>query len=90
MNSVNNIHFRVHPYTADEYVLLLTKFNHLNGVPLYACGKLDGHIDILLHKLGTMYRWCVVAYNRGLWNIPTAVEQVLDDHAAQTHVKIEA
>ena len=40
--------------------------------------------------LGTMYRWCVAAFNNGLWNIPTPVDQVLDDRIVQMQVKIDA
>ena len=40
--------------------------------------------------LDTMYRWCITAFNSGLWNIPTPVNQVLDGHTVQTHVKIDA
>ena len=29
--------------------------------------------------LGTIYWWCVAAFSSGLWNIPTPVDQVLDD-----------
>ena len=36
----------------------------------------------------TMYQWCVAAVSSGLWNIPTPVDQVLDDCIAQMHVKI--
>ena len=57
---------------------------------LYACTKLDGHIDGLLHILGTMYRWCVAAFSSGLWNTPIPVDQVLDGRVVQTHVKIDA
>ena len=41
-------------------------------------GQLDGHIDGLLHMLGTVYRGCVAAFNSDLCNIPTLVDQVLD------------
>ena len=75
---------------ANEYVLLLNNFSHLNGVALYDCGTLDGHIDRLLHMLGIMYRWCVAAFSSGLWNITTPVDQVLDGHIVQMHVKINA
>ena len=50
---------------------------------------MDGQIDGLLHMLGTMYRWCVDAFNTGLWNIPTPVDQVLHGRVIQTHVKID-
>ena len=36
--------------------------------------------------LGTMYRWCVAAFSNGLGNIPTPIDQVLDDHVIQTIV----
>ena len=39
--------------------------------------------------LRTMYRWCVAAFSSGLWNIPTPVDQVLDGHIVQTHVRVE-
>ena len=58
--------------------------------PLYACGKLDGHIGRLLHMLGTVYRWCVAVFISSLWNIPTPVNQVLDARIVQTCVKIDA
>ena len=45
----------------------------------------------LLHMLGTIYRWWVLAFSSGLWNIPTTpVDQVLDGRVVQTHVKIDA
>ena len=47
-------------------------------------------IDGLLHLLGTMYRWYVVAFSSGVWNIPTPVDQVLDCHVIQIHIKIYA
>ena len=53
-NSVRNIYARVQSGPTDKYVLLLN-FSHLNGVALYACGKLVGHIE-LLHMLSRMYR----------------------------------
>lgn len=90
VNSVCNIHSRVQPCPADEYVLLLNNCSHLNGVTFWACGKLDGRIDGLLHMLGTMYRWCVAAFSSGLWNIPTPVDQAPDVRVVQTHVKIDA
>ena len=34
-----------HSLPTDDYVLLLNKFSHLSGVILYACRKLDRHID---------------------------------------------
>ena len=37
-----------------------------------------------------MYRWCVTVFSIGLWNIPTTVDQVLDGHVVQTHVKFDA
>ena len=37
-----------------------------------------------------MYRWCIAAFNSGLWNIATPIEQVLDGRVVQTHVKINA
>ena len=40
--------------------------------------------------LGTMYQWCVTAFSSGLWNIPTPIDQVLDCHVVQTHIKIDA
>ena len=33
--------------------------------------------------------WCVAAFRSGLWNIPTLIDQVLDGHVVQTHVKID-
>ena len=36
-----------------------------------------------------MYRWCIAAFSSGLWNIPTPVDQVLDDRLVQTRVKID-
>ena len=42
VNSVCRIHSRIQPYSSDEYVHMLKIFN---GVALYACGELDGHID---------------------------------------------
>ena len=72
-NSVCNIHSRVQPCPADGFELLLNNFSHLNGVALSACGNLDGHIDGLLHMLGTMYRWYASAFSNDLWNIPTPV-----------------
>ena len=48
------------------------------------------HIDRLLHMVGTVYRWCVVAFSSGLWNIPTPMNQVLDGHLVQMHVTIDA
>ena len=74
----------------DEYILMLNNFNHLNGVSLQACEKLDGHIDVLLNMLVTMYPWCVAAFSSGLWNILTPVDQVLDGRIVQTKVKIDA
>ena len=50
---------------------------------------LDGHIDGLLHMLGTMYLWYTATFSSGLWNIPTPVDQVLDGHILQMHVKID-
>ena len=47
------------------------------------CEKLDGHIDLLLHMLGTMYRWCVAAFSSDLWNIPTLIDQVLGSHVGE-------
>ena len=47
-------------------------------------------ISRLLHVLGTMYWWCVTAFCRGLWNIPTPLDQFLDSHIAQMHINIDA
>ena len=47
------------------------------------------HIDGLLHMLGTMYRWCVVAFSSVLWNTPSFVDQVPGGRIVQTHVKID-
>ena len=90
MNSVCNIHSRVQPCSSDENVLLLNNFSHLYGLLLLACGKLEGHIDGLLHMLGKMYQWCVGNFSNSLWNIPTPVDYVLDGLVIQTHVKIDA
>ena len=40
--------------------------------------------------LGTVYRWCVADFSSDLWNIPTPIDQVLDGHIVQSHVKIDA
>ena len=90
VNSVCNNHSRLQPCSSDQYVLLLNNFSYLNGVTLYAYGKLDGHMDGVLHMLGTVYRWCVAAFSSVLWNILTPVGQVLDGRVVQTHVKIDA
>ena len=90
MNSVCNIHSRTQSCPADEYILLLNNFSHLNGVALWVCGKLDEHTGGLLHMLGTMYRWCVAAFSSCLGNIPTPIDHVLDGPIVQTHVKIDA
>ena len=74
MNSVWKIHSRVQTRASYEYELLLNNWSNLNGIALYACGKLDRHIKGLLLELGTMYRWCVADFSNGLWNIPTAVD----------------
>ena len=55
-----------------------------------ACGRLDGHIDELLHMLGKIYRWCVTAFSTGPWNISIPVDQVLEDWMIETHVQIDA
>ena len=44
-----------------------------------------GHIDGLLHMLGTMYPWCVAAFRNGLSNIPTPIDEVVDRRVVQTH-----
>ena len=80
MNSVCNIHSTVQLCPTDEYVLLLNNFCHLNGVAMLACRKLDGHINGLLHMLGTKYWRYVAAFSSGLWNIPIPFDQVLDGH----------
>ena len=67
-----------HPAIDCTKHLALVIFGRLDGVALQACRKLDGHIDELLHMLGTKYRWRVAAFSSGLWNIPTPVDQVLD------------
>ena len=90
LNSVRNIHSRVQQCPSEEYILQLNNLSHLNGVALQACGKLAGHFDGLLHMLGTMYWWCVAAFCSGLWNIPTPIDQVLDGHVVQMHIKIDA
>lgn len=90
VNSVCNIHSRVQPCPADESVLLLNNCSHLNGVSLWACGKLDGHIDGLLHMLGTMYRWCVATFSSGLSNIPSPVDQAPDVRVVHINVNIDA
>ena len=60
------------------------------GARIVGCRKLDGYIDESLHMLRTIYPWCVASFSRGLWNITTHIEQVLDGRVVQTHVKIEA
>ena len=89
MKCVCNIHSSVQPCPTDKYVLQLNNFGHSNRVTLYACRKLDGHIDRLLHSWA-QYRWCVPTSSSGLWNIPTPIDRVLDGHIVQMHVKIDA
>ena len=40
--------------------------------------------------MGAMYRWHLATFIGGLWDIPTPVEQVLEDCVVETHVKIGA
>ena len=47
------------------------------------------HIDGLLHMLDTVYWWCVAASSTDLWNIYIPIDQVLEGHLVQMHVKID-
>ena len=40
--------------------------------------------------VGTVYRWCVTAFSSHLWKISTPIDQVLDGHIVQMHIKIDA
>ena len=43
--------------------------NHLP--PVVAISPFEWACIVGLHILGTMYQWCVAAFNTGIWNIPT-------------------
>ena len=86
MDSAYNIHSRVQPCPADEYVLLLNNSSHLNVVTLR---EAEWTYRGLQHMLVTMYQWSVNAFSSGLCNIPTPVNQVLHGRIVQTNVKID-
>ena len=39
----------------------------------------------VVHNLSVVCR----CFQRGLWNIPTSLDHVLDGHVVQTHIKID-
>ena len=76
MNSVCNIHSRVQP-CPQVHPLKRGRIIGLRETGLI-CRRIAAHI-----------RHNVSAFSSGLWNIPTLLDQVLDDRVLQTHVKIE-